>query len=344
LNQLVLENVRKTFPGDVEAVDDVSLEVAESECLSIVGPSGSGKTTVLRVIAGFEMPTSGRIRLGSAIIAGERHFTPPESRGIGMVFQEGALFPHLTVERNIEFGLASWPAAKRASRVRELLELVGLPDLERRYPHELSGGQQQRIALARGLAPRPALLLLDEPFSSVDEAFRGQLRHDVRSILRQTKTTTILVTHDTEDALAVSDRIAVIRGGRLLQIDTPEGIYNRPRTQAVAEFFGKVNVLAARREAGGVRTEFGLIPAGAETPESFSAGIRPENLVLSPQGPLQGLVEEVVFLGRQTEVVLRSPSPEGSVERCVILMNGAQRPSRGDVIRMDVRPGSLLIF
>jgi iron(III) transport system ATP-binding protein len=357
LNRLILENIRKVYPGGVLAVDGVSLEIEEGECLAIAGPSGSGKTTLLRMIAGFETPTSGQMRLGTGVIFDAQRSVPPETRGIGMVFQEGALFPHLNVQHNIEFGLSSWPREKRRERVRELLELVGMPEYEGRYPHELSGGQQQRVALARSLAPRPSLLLLDEPFSSVDEMFREQLRRDLISILQRTGTTTVLVTHDTEDALAASRRIAVMHAGRLLQVDSPEEIYNRPRSRVVAEFFGRINVFKATSTGAGLCTPFGVIPVQTDLPagREVDAAIRPENVFLNPAGALSGVVERVTFLGRQTEIVLRSVSlaartsgkasqQEASDDSFVMLVTGEQPPKIHQNVQFDVRPNTLLTF
>lgn len=239
---LQADSLTKLFNGQSPAVDDITLTVKPGEFLTLLGPSGSGKTTMLRLLAGFEKPTSGRIQIGPRIVADDSHFIPPERRKVGMVFQDYALFPHVDVAGNIAFGLRGAKPA-RASRVSALLDLVGLTDFARRMPHELSGGQQQRVALARALAPKPDILLLDEPFSNLDTGLRAQVRTHVRDILHETETTAIFVTHDQEEALSLSDEIAVIHNGRLLQVATPHVIYNRPINSQVAHFIGEANFL-----------------------------------------------------------------------------------------------------
>ncbi len=239
---LQADHLTKFFYGQSPAVNDVTLTVKPGEFLTLLGPSGSGKTTMLRLLAGFEKPTSGRIQIGQTIVADDAHFLPPERRKVGMVFQDYALFPHVDVAGNIAFGLHG-RKADRNSRVQELLDLVGLNDFARRMPHELSGGQQQRVALARALAPKPDILLLDEPFSNLDTGLRAQVRTHVRDILHETETTAIFVTHDQEEALSLSDEIAVIHNGRLLQVATPHVIYNRPINSQVAHFIGEANFL-----------------------------------------------------------------------------------------------------
>ena len=224
--------------GDRPALDNVWLDVQDGEILTLVGESGSGKTTLLRLVAGLEQADAGEIVLRGRTVCDERTFIPPEHRGASLVFQDYALFPHLTVEGNVGFGLRRLGRAEREERVREMLELVGLRGLERRYPHELSGGQQQRVALARALAPRPAILLLDEPFSNLDRALKARLRQEVASLIRATRTTAVFVVHDPDDALAIGDRIAVLRDGRLVQLGKPREILDSPCGPYVAGFFG----------------------------------------------------------------------------------------------------------
>jgi iron(III) transport system ATP-binding protein len=224
--------------GDRPALDNVWLDVQDGEILTLVGESGSGKTTLLRLVAGLEQADAGEIVLRGRTVCDERTFIPPEHRGASLVFQDYALFPHLTVEGNVGFGLRRLGRAERGQRVREMLELVGLRGLERRYPHELSGGQQQRVALARALAPRPAILLLDEPFSNLDRALKARLRQEVAALIRATGTTAVFVVHDPDDALAIGDRIAVLRDGRLVQLGKPREILDSPCGPYVAGFFG----------------------------------------------------------------------------------------------------------
>lgn len=238
--------------GGTPAVDNVSFEVAPGSIAALVGESGAGKSTLLRLIAGLETPDSGEISLGNRLLsaggkqgANDAQVVPPERRDIGLVFQNHALFPHLTVFDNITFGLAKRPMAERRAEAERLLALVRLPGCERRMPHELSGGERQRIALARTLAPRPSLVLLDEPFSSLDASLKMQVREEVRAILREAGVTTLIVTHDTGDALALADRIIIIRHGRILQSDTPENLHRHPASREVAAFFGPCNFLPA---------------------------------------------------------------------------------------------------
>lgn len=215
----------------------LSLSVKKGELIGVLGPSGSGKTTLLRVIAGFERPDAGSIAIDGRVVADATHWVEPEDRGVGMVFQDYALFPHLTVFENIAFGVRS---QKPEVRVRELLELVGLVGCEGRYPHELSGGEQQRVALARSLATNPKVLLLDEPFSNLDADLRPKMRAELELILKRLSCTTVFVTHDQGEAFELADRIAVLNAGRVEQIDTPEGLYRTPATRFVAEFIGHV--------------------------------------------------------------------------------------------------------
>jgi iron(III) transport system ATP-binding protein len=227
--------------GDVIAVDSVDLEVRAGEMLTVLGPSGCGKTTVLRLVAGLDTPDGGTIDIGGRRVAGGGAMVPPERRRVGMVFQDVALFPHLSVRDNIGYGLRGDP--DREVRINELLELIDLPDAARRMPHQLSGGMQQRVAVARALAPRPDVVLLDEPFSSLDAALRTQLRGDVREILRAAGTAAVFVTHDQDEALTLGDRMAVMVRGRIEQIDVPEVVYGEPATPFVATFVGTTNLV-----------------------------------------------------------------------------------------------------
>jgi iron(III) transport system ATP-binding protein len=240
----------------VAAVQDVSLGLAAGQIGVLIGPSGCGKTTLLRSVAGLESVAAGAIRLGSQVVGCPGHNMPPEQRRIGMVFQDYALFPHLTVGSNVAFGIEHLPAAERSLRVAEVLQLVGLEGSAQRYPHELSGGQQQRVALARALAPRPQLMLLDEPFSNLDVDLRERLAHEVRNILKQAGATALFVTHDQLEAFAIGDMIGVMHQGRLHQWDDAYTLYHRPATRFVADFIGHGRVRprhagAARQRRGG---------------------------------------------------------------------------------------------
>ncbi len=241
---LQADKLTKRFNGQLPAVNDITLRVRPGEFLTLLGPSGGGKTTTLRLLAGFEKPTSGSIRIGANIVADDNRFTPPERRRVGMVFQDYALFPHVNVMENIGFGLRG-RGRDKAKQVERMLSLVDLSRYAERMPYELSGGQQQRVALARALAPNPDILLLDEPFSNLDTGLRAQVRTDVRRILRDSETTAIFVTHDQQEALSLSDEIAVIFEGALIQVATPHAIYNRPINMRVAQFIGDANFLPA---------------------------------------------------------------------------------------------------
>ncbi len=266
------------------AVDGLSLQVAQGELLTLLGPSGCGKTTTLRLIAGLEEPDGGAVWIDGRDMTNPPQ--APERRGVGLVFQDYALFPHLSVLGNVLFGLSRLPRAERLPRARETLSLVGLTVFESRMPHQLSGGQQQRVALARALAPRPRLLLLDEPFSNLDAQLRHATRQEVRAILRRSGVAAILVTHDQEEALAFSDRIALMRAGQIEQIGTPQEVYAQPRTAFVASFLGRSNLLSGAAHAGVVRTVLGNIELeGAAVPDGpVMVSVRPEQLAFAEAG------------------------------------------------------------
>jgi iron(III) transport system ATP-binding protein len=279
MSDVRLAGVRRSF-GPVHAVSDVTLAIGHGELVAVLGPSGCGKTTLLRLIAGFERPDAGTIVVGEDELAGGSRFVPPERRRVGMVFQDYALFPHLSVEANVAFGLARRPPEARVRLTRRTLELVGLQHKAARHPHELSGGERQRVALARALAPEPELVLLDEPFSSLDATLRAGLRREVELILRDAEATALLVTHDQEEALSLADRVAVMREGRIVQMGAPQDVYARPASRWTAQFVGEVNVLAGVARGGGVETELGVFDLGASATGSVHVAVRPEQLDL----------------------------------------------------------------
>jgi iron(III) transport system ATP-binding protein len=311
MSLLSLEQLTKYYPSQaLPAVDRLSLELEKGEILALLGPSGCGKTTTLRLIAGFERPDAGLVEIDSRAMSDGHVFVPPEQRGVGVVFQEYTLFPHLTVEENILFGLRKLRAQERAQRSGEMLEMVGLAAFARRYPHELSGGQQQRVALARALAPRPAILLLDEPFSNLDADLRTHMLHEVYTILRELGTTAIFVTHDHEEAFMVADRVGVLNGGRLEQLSRPEELYHLPATRFVAHFVGKANFLPGRVVGAGIETDIGTFPNSLDFPSGAAVEvmIRPHQLELRPDPTGHGTVLSRRFRGVDTLVVVQLTS------------------------------------
>ena len=292
------------------AVKSCELQIGSGEILALLGPSGSGKTTLLRLIAGFDKPDEGRICIdGRAVIdVANSVWVAAEDRGVGMVFQDYALFPHLTVAQNIRFGLHGTSKKERQTRVEELLRLTELVGYADRYPHELSGGQQQRVALARALAPRPRVVLLDEPFNGLDPDLRPQMRREVAQILRHLGTAAILVTHDQEEALGMADRVAVIRNGELQQIGTPEDIYYSPTTVFVANFVGHADFIPGVVDRTEVHTEIGVFPRPPHLPAGAVKVMIRHEAVNSKPGGILATVEEREFLGGEILYRLRLPS------------------------------------
>lgn len=261
-------------------VDDISFTVEPNEIFAILGPSGCGKTTTLRVMAGFESIDKGSVELRNRVIECQHTHLSPDKRGIGFVFQEYALFPHLSVRDNVGFGLSKMSKSDKNSRVDEMLKLTGLTDFADRKPHELSGGQQQRVALARALAPMPEIIFLDEPFSNLDAVMRQSTRNEIRSILKKAGTSAILVTHDQEEALSFADRIAVMNNGKIEQVGTPEEVYYTPRTEFVALFLGRTNLLRAKASGMEAYTDLGSLMINRPARGDVMLSIRPEHLTL----------------------------------------------------------------
>ena len=355
---LQLENITKTYPTTdrhkpIAVVDRVSLTLDRGELLGLLGPSGCGKTTLLRIVAGFESISQGTVKIAGKIVCTNSDSLAAEKRQTGMVFQDYALFPHLTVAENIAFGLkhlknsgknlfARQPQSQVKQRVREVLSLVGLSELEQRYPHQLSGGQQQRISLARALAPQPALILLDEPLSNLDVQVRHRLRAEIRSILKAAGTSAIFVTHDREEALAISDKIAVMRQGRIEQVGTPEEVYLHPATHFVAEFVARANFLPATKQEKVWRTEVGDLAAKVTEPKTMQGDLmlRPEDITLIPDPESNIVVRERQFLGREYYYAVETASGKKiyarmGVERAIAI---------GTKVRLSFEVGSPQIF
>lgn len=351
-----MRDLRKSYGRHV-VLDELNLTIESGELLAVLGPSGSGKTTLLRVIAGFERAEGGSVTIGGRVVDSAAQYVSPEHRGIGYVSQEGSLFPHLTVAKNVGFGLRRGQWGKqnglRKQKVDDLLEMVGLAGMGRRYPHQLSGGQQQRVALARALAITPAVVLLDEPFTSLDASLRAQVRSEVRDVLRRAGITAVLVTHDQDEALSWADRVAVIRHGRIGQMAAPEDLYARPADPGLAAFVGEANLLAGElgeNEVGEnqVLTALGTLPVRARSndasgdhasPNDASGDhsaegenptdhrtvvlIRPEQIELSEEAAAGGLGGEVVdyqYFGHDAVIRVRPDDGRGGATDGALLV------------------------
>jgi iron(III) transport system ATP-binding protein len=335
MQQVAVSHLAKAF-GPHPVLTGLDLEVPAGSLTAILGPSGSGKTTLLRLLAGFDRADAGTIRIGDRLADGPGVHLPPERRRIGYVPQEGSLFPHLTVEANVSFGLPA--RARRGHRAQTMLEAVGLAGLGRRYPHQLSGGQQQRVALARALAIEPAVVLLDEPFASLDAHLRASVRADVQQIFRQAGTTAILVTHDQDEALSVADRVAALRDGTIAQCASPEDLYRRPADPALARFIGEANLLDGVLGGGTVKTLLGELPvdpAVTARAGQVTVLIRPEQIEISPNGP--GLSASVTSYGYHGHdaVVGVQPEPQDTHPLLVVRISGGGPPwPPGSAVRL----------
>lgn len=293
---------------DIVAMDSVDLEVPRGSVTAILGPSGCGKTTTLRVISGLEVPDDGQVWVEGEEVVGPEEWVPPEDRRVGFVFQQLALFPHLDVAGNVGFGVKR---RERKERVPEMLALVGLSGFEKRRPHELSGGQAQRVAVARALAPRPRALLLDEPFASLDVSLRADVRNEVAEVLAAAGTTTVLVTHDQDEALSMGDQVVIMLAGRIAQSGTPEDVYRKPATPEIAAFLGDANLLMGEVKSGMVRTSVGPLKVASGTPDGAAiALVRPEDLDLEVSTRGDGRVTEVEYFGHDQRVSVQLDSGE----------------------------------
>jgi iron(III) transport system ATP-binding protein len=314
-----IKNLSKSFgerDASFAAVSDLNLDIKDNQFVTLLGPSGCGKTTTLRLIAGYIVPDTGTIQVDGRLISSPTSVTPPDQRGMGMVFQNYAVWPHKTVYENVVFGLKirKTPAAQTRKKLEETLALVNLTGLEARYPNELSGGQQQRVALARSLVVEPEILLLDEPLSNLDAKLRERMRTELKQLQRRTGITFVYVTHDQAEALALSDHIAVIHGGRLQQYGTPYDVYAKPANRLVADFMGLVNLVPAKvvtvanglgtiEAAQQIKIEI-AVPAGTKSGENVEVAIRPENIRLATPAngsAAHGKISERTFLGNVTE-------------------------------------------
>ena len=338
MSSLQLDGVTRSF-GPVVAVDRVDLSVPQSSITAVLGPSGCGKTTLLRLIAGFLEPEGGTIRFGDKVVAGAGRALPPQARRVGYVPQEGALFPHLDVAANIGFGLPR--SQRRSARVTKMLDLVELPSsYAARYPHELSGGQQQRVALARALAPNPTVVLLDEPFSSLDASLRTSTGQAVVRALHAASATAVLVTHDQDEALSLADQVAVMRAGRLVQADAPYTLYRSPIDAEVARFVGGANAFPAHVSAGVASCVLGDLPLAGSCPDGAAEVlVRPEQVRLDGAATgavVEARVAEVSFYGHDAACRLDlQPDGPSLVARII----GLEAPPIGTVVKVGVTGG-----
>lgn len=340
MKALQIKQLSKSFKG-VQALRDIDLELDQGQMLAVLGPSGCGKTTLLRSIAGFESPDAGIIQVAGQTVFDCKTDIKPEKRRIGYVPQEGVLFPHMTVAQNIGFGLSR--RERHSSRISEMLELVGMSDLGKRMPHELSGGQQQRVALARALAPAPSLVLFDEPFSALDAGLRAELREDIKSTLKQVGATSILVTHDQEEALSMADVVAVMRSGTCVQTADPISLYKYPTDINVAKFVGEATILKAEILNGNIKSLFGNLPVASGCPtdcELASIMIRPEQFIIGKPdvqipGQVGGHVLRTFFFGHDALVYMKLDEHFGGDEIQIRVM-GSPKFSAGEYVNLQI--------
>ena len=347
MDALTFEHVSHSY-GDIRAVQDLDLSVGPGELVCLLGPSGCGKTTALRVAAGLERLQSGRILMNGKPVADARIDVPPERRGVGLVFQDYALFPHLNVRDNVAFGLSHLPPAQRRDRAQQALAQVGMAGYADTFPHKISGGEQQRVALARALAPEPQVMLLDEPFSGLDRQLRNQIRDETLHVLKQSGAASLIVTHDPEEAMFMADRIALMRGGRLVQIGRPAELYFAPRDAFVAGFFGDVNRLSGVAQNGVVDTPMGPVEAkGLPEGTPVEILIRPEALRLRPVsegGPGRAHVLASRLLGRSSLIHLSVCAANGHHVHLHARAPGRYLPAEEEILEVDFDHSQAFIF
>jgi len=345
--QVSIQNLKKQFGSSV-AVSDFSLDIAEGELVAFLGPSGCGKTTTLRMIAGFIAPTAGTIFIGDKDVTD----VPVHKRNTGMVFQRYALFPHMTVAENVAFGLEMHkvPKADRYDAIRRALDMVRMTELRDRYPRQLSGGQQQRVAIARALAIQPHVFLLDEPLSNLDAKLRGEVREEIRALQQRLGLTTIFVTHDQEEALAIADRMAIMHDGKVQQVGTPDALYERPANLFVADFLGKMNFFQGTTQAQDrFVSEKGTAIVVPGATSAVQVGVRPERVYLSAEptsrvNSFAGVVESAVYLGSLVDVRVALPSGEKVLCQCVNIGEGAGKWAIGTPCHVSFEAADCVAF
>lgn len=337
-----LKSVTKTYYGtEAPAVKNLSIAIEKGSIITLLGPSGCGKSTTLRLIAGFERADEGSISLAGKIVSDSKTWVPPEKRGVGMVFQDYALFPHLNVFNNIGFG---FKGKNRNERIMEVIELVNLKGYEKRSVHELSGGQQQRVALARALARKPVVVLLDEPFSNLDADLRVHMRLEVKRIIKEAGATAVFVSHDQKDALAISDRIVVMNEGVIQQNGVPRDIYQYPENKFVATFVGQSNILEGKmgEDEESVITDLGVIPCnhthGLKAGEEVYISIRPDSLEVDPEGEIKGCLKEATYTGESIDAVVEVTLENGAKQKLLTHIHPEKEVKVGEMIRFKVLP------
>lgn len=336
-----LENVSRAF-GATAAVNGISLDVAKGEIVSLVGHSGCGKSTLLRIISGVETVDSGRVFLDGHEVDG-KDFVEPEARGVGFVFQDYALFPHLSVRDNILFGLKRRPKGEAAAAADDIIERIGIGHLADRFPHTLSGGEQQRVALARALAPRPAVILMDEPFSNLDQGLRDKVRTDTLSLLRSLSATAIMVTHDPQEALSVGDRVVLMRSGEIVQAGSPYDLHDRPTNAYAAEFFCAFNKVSGRWHEGTFENVLGSFAVASDRQATGAATlyIRPSDILVSLDGgDMPARIGERVFYGETEQLALLVDGLDTPLRAIV----SERLPAGVDEVRISIRPERLAVF
>jgi len=340
-SRLTFEDVSRRY-GDGLALDHVSLDVPPGEVLCLLGPSGCGKTTLLRIAAGVERPSSGRVLLDGQEVAGPNHFVPPEKRGVGLMFQDFALFPHLTIRQNVAFGLRSLSRSEANAEAMAALGRVGLSHYANAYPHILSGGEQQRVALARAIAPRPSVLLMDEPFSGLDPRLREKMREETLAILHETRATSIVVTHDAEEAMRMGDQVALMRRGRVVQTGKALDLYRAPKDILAARTFSDLNEIPAQVSAGTADTALGRFPANGAGDGDAIVCVRQSGVTLLPRGDgIAARVLDVRFLG---DVALVEMAVQGLDEPLLARLRENDAPALGAEIGVRIDPSAILVF
>lgn len=343
--RLTIEGVTRVY-GEATALDGIDLDLAPGEIVCLLGPSGCGKTTLLRIVSGIERPTAGRVLINEQEVAGPRRFVPPEKRGVGLMFQDFALFPHLNVLENVAFGLKALPANDRQKIAQSILSRVGLASFAEAYPSTLSGGQQQRVALARAMAPRPSVMLMDEPFSGLDVQLRDVMQAETQTLLRETRATSLIVTHNPDEAMRLGDRIAVLRGGRIVQLGKAEDLYRDPASLFVARLFSEINEVPVRVRDGRIDTPIGMVAAAGLADGPAVLGIRERGITVTKArngdgGGLAGRVLDRKFLGDLTRLDV---SVQGFEQPLKVRVIDAETFGRGTDVCIGVDRASVLVF